>query len=164
MISRPREMPKLPKTQVLLWRKLFRHRGRIRRCRSLKPDMSSGIYITRHYPLATAWRWISRDLGAFKAWGARSYELTFATAKPAAATRQLLSPPSTACKSDPNRDSIAISAEDVRRADATLSRPLTRARQSSWKGDHDVRRRDDWDFCDASCTVTVKSSLPRDIL
>lgn len=56
---------------------------------------------------------------------------TFATAKPAAATRQLLSPPSTACKSDPNRDSIAIKAEGVRNADATLSRPLTRARQSS---------------------------------
>lgn len=56
---------------------------------------------------------------------------TLATAKPAAATRQLLSQPSTACKRDPNRGSIAISAEDVRKADATLSKPLTRALQSS---------------------------------
>lgn len=90
----------------------------------------------------------------------RSYELTFATAKPAAATRQLLSPPSTACKSDPNRDSIAISAEDVRRADATLSRPLTRARQSSWKDDRISERMIEF----STINITVRLFLLGDIL
>lgn len=87
---------------------------------------------------ALSWRAINwpRFRRIYDDLGRRSYELTFATAKPAAATRQLLSPPSTACKSDPNRDSIAIRAEDVRRADATLSKALTRARQSSCKSDN----------------------------